>query len=363
MTIVYRTAGAHSVVERAFLGLLLLGLSLPSCKSQLPTPPESPEQERATKLSIMGVPSQVGAGVLFSLRVHALKADDTIDQNFSAMVTIAKSSGPGNLNGTLTKSAIAGIATFDSLSLTTLGTVTLIATSGTLSAATTSPISVSPPVAGPATQLGFSGVPSTVNVGSMLSLIVRALRADNSIDSNHAAAITLTLSNGPGTLGGTTTKAAFAGVATFDDLTISSPGTVVLRASSGSLTPATTGQISVNAGPPVVLKVGTFTGQNGYTTSGSVQVIRESNGTELVRTGSNFSVSGGAGTIGVWLTDAAGAVNLNNTPQKIRLGLISSGFSGVYTYTIPGGLGGFTHVVTFCEAARINFGFAQLLDP
>jgi hypothetical protein len=74
-------------------------------------------------------------------------------------------------------------------------------------------------------------------------------------------------------------------------------------------------------------------------------------------------VDGGAGAIGIWLTNAVGAVELTSTTVKIRLGIINSGFSGVYEYDISGGLGAYTHVVTFCEGAEINFGNATLGSP
>ena len=115
----------------------------------------------------------------------------------------------------------------------------------------------------------------------------------------------------------------------------------------------------------IVVKVGTFTGQNGYVTEGSCEILRDTtNGVETLRTGSSFRVSGGAGTIGFWLTNSVGAGNLNNTTNKLQVSTISSGFSGVYSFPIPGNnSSAYTHVVAFCEAARINFGFAQLQQP
>lgn len=51
--------------------------------------------------------------------------------------------------------------------------------------------------------------------------------------------ISLAIVSGTGTLGGTTSKAAVAGVATFTDLTIDTPGTFTLQATSAGLAPAT----------------------------------------------------------------------------------------------------------------------------
>jgi hypothetical protein len=121
------------------------------------------------------------------------------------------------------------------------------------------------------------------------------------------------------------------------------------------------------ANPPVqrtVVKTGTFSGQNGYATSGGVEIVRDSTGAEFVLTRSDFRVSGGAGTITAWLTDGTGAGNLNSSSTKVHVGTINSGFAGVYTFPIPApGLGAHSHVVMFCQSARVNFGNAALQNP
>jgi hypothetical protein len=206
-------------------------------------------------------------------------------------------------------------------------------------------------------------LPTTIIVDSAFSATVHALRADNSLDSAYMGTVAILLDSGPGILNGATTHPVANGVAFFSGLTLTSPGAVTLRANSGTLTTAISQSIAVNSASPTVLRVGTFNGQNGYSTSGSLQVLRQTSGTEVLMTGTNFSVSGGAGSIGVWLTNSTGATNLNSTTVKIRLATINSGFSGAYTFTIPGGLGNYTHAVTFCESASINFGNAQLTNP
>jgi hypothetical protein len=113
-----------------------------------------------------------------------------------------------------------------------------------------------------------------------------------------------------------------------------------------------------------IVKTGTFSGQNGYATSGGVEIVRDSSGGEFVLTKSDFRVSGGAGTITAWLTDATGAGNLNSSSVKVQVGTINSGFAGVYAFPIPSpGLGSHSHVVMFCQSARINFGTATLQNP
>jgi len=346
-------------MKNILLMLLAVALILPACKSSDPAGP-NPSQQPATKLKIIGVPAQLAAGAAFLVTIQALRADNSVDQNYTGVITIAKASGPGNLSGTLSKAAVAGVATFNDLVVDAAGNYTLRANSGSLAEDVTAQFTVNPSQTGQATKLGFAGVPATVTAGTAFTLMVQAQRADNSVDPNFTGTITLALASGSGNLGGTLSKAAVAGVATFSDLTLSITSTFTLRATSGSLAAAVSNSIAANT----LLKIGSFVGQNNYTATGSLQVWRLANGAESFQTGTDFRVSGGAGSISFWLTDATGANNLNSTVNKVQLGSITSGFTGVYTFSIPNpGLSSYTHVVTYCTAARINFGFAELKNP
>jgi len=346
-------------MKNILLILLVIALILPACKSSDPAGPGATPQP-ATKLKITGVPSQLAAGATFSITVQALRADNSVDQNYTGAVTIAKASGPGNLSGTLSKAAVAGVAAFNDLVVDAAGNYTLRANSGSLAEDITAQFAVNPAQTGQATKLGFAGVPTTVATGTAFVLMVQAQRADNSVDPNFIGTIALALASGSGNLGGTTSKAAVAGVATFNDLTLSTASTFTLRATSGTLAAGTSNSIAANA----LLKNGTFTGQNNYTATGALQIWQRADGTESFNTGTDFRVSGGAGSISIWLTDAAGANNLNSSANKIQLGSINSGFAGVYTFSIPSpGLSSYTHAVTYCTAARINFGSAALQNP
>ena len=80
--------------------------------------------------------------------------------SFTGSETIAVASGPsgGTLGGTLVASATSGVATFGSLTLNKVGSYALAVTSGTLTAATSNSISVTPSVA---TQLLITTQPPT----------------------------------------------------------------------------------------------------------------------------------------------------------------------------------------------------------
>jgi hypothetical protein len=219
----------------------------------------------------------------------------------------------------------------------------------------------SPP--GPATRLGFADAPSHVTAGETFGVTVRAERDDGSVDAAYMDPVTLSVASGPGALNGTTTRDPVSGVAEFPGLTVTAEGTYALAATSAGLAPATSPAIESLPVSPMV-RTGTFSGQNGYVTLGSVEVIIPSAGGETLRTGSDFQVSSGGGSISIWLTDAAGGANLRNTAVKVKLGTVTSEFRGVYTYPVPeAGSAGYTHVVTFCDGAQVNFGMAALSAP
>jgi len=139
-----------------------------------------------------------------------------------------------SLTGLVSVSAVNGVATFSQLQLglATSG-YTLVATSGTLSAATSEPFDILP--SAPA-QLQFLGPvraaaaqPFTLDVEVEDALTNRVTTATNSV--------TLALSAGPSgaSLTGTLTVDAVDGVAHFTSLSVDQPGTYTVGASAGNL--------------------------------------------------------------------------------------------------------------------------------
>ncbi|MDX2127711.1 MAG: hypothetical protein SFU91_01600 [Chloroherpetonaceae bacterium] len=139
---------------------------------------------------------------------------------------------------------------------------------------------------------------------------------------------------------------------------------LVMFSCSDSAQPVEIQPSPIDLNNAVVIKSGTFTGQNSYITSGSVQILRAQDGSHFLKTGEDFRVDGGAGSISIWLSKSSANLQVGNSAANIKLGTIQSRFSGVYTYSIPAPeLLDFTHVVTFCDGARVNFGFSQLKNP
>ncbi len=218
-------------------------------------------------------PSAVVAGASISPAVEVAVQDalGNTDPAFTGNVTvaIANNAGSGTLSGTATVAAVAGVATFADLSIDKAGaSYTLEATSGALTAGTSAAFDVG---AGAATQLVFAVQPSAAGAGLAISPAVQVSAQDafGNIDPSFAGDVTVAIGNnaGNGTLSGTATAAAAAGVATFADLSIDKSGVgYTLTAASGALTGATSAAFDVLAGLPALLE---FTVQPTSATAGA----------------------------------------------------------------------------------------------
>lgn len=60
-------------------------------------------------------------------------------------------------------------------------------------------------------------------------LTISIFKADNTLDNNYASVITVTKVSGPGNVSGTSSLAAFQGIAVFDNLTVDAPGSYQLQ--------------------------------------------------------------------------------------------------------------------------------------
>jgi hypothetical protein len=167
-------------------------------------------------------PSSLSAGSSFGLTVTAEDSFGNVVTSFAGSVTVSSPSG-ASLGGTLTMTAINGVATFSGLTDDQAGSnVTLSATSTGLDAATTAPFTVSPLAA---TQLTVWG-PDGASPGSAFGTIVDAEDQFGNLVPSFSGNLTLALqSNSSGaTLGGTLSATATGGMAEFSGLTIDRAG-------------------------------------------------------------------------------------------------------------------------------------------
>jgi uncharacterized delta-60 repeat protein len=205
----------------------------------------------ANKLVVHAAPTSATAGTALSpaLVIHAEDSNGNVDSLESSNVTVAIASGPAGavLGGTTTVALQNGTASFSNLTLSKSGTYTLTATDGSFTAAVTSSITVQ---AGVATQFAFAQSPTGTTVGTAITpaVTVDVEDANGNLVTTDTSNLTISIATGPtgAVLGGTTTVAAVAGVATFSNLTLSNAGTFTLSV-SGNYPAITSGSFAISA--------------------------------------------------------------------------------------------------------------------
>jgi len=228
----------------------------------------------ATQLVFTAQPSTEAAGapITPAIRVTARDAFGNTATGFLNNITVAITGGTGTpgavLSGTRSVGAVAGVATFSTLSIDKSGAgYTLTATASGLTGAVSAAFTINP---GAATRLGFTVQPSNMTAGVTISPAVRVAAQDafgNTV-TNFNANVTVAIAANPsgGTLSGTKTVATSAGVATFSTLSIDKSGVGYrLGATASGLAPDTSAAFSIAAGAATRLA---FTVQPTATTAG-----------------------------------------------------------------------------------------------
>jgi hypothetical protein len=203
----------------------------------------------ATKLAVTSIsPTSPTAGSGFNVTVQSqdgssVASNVTLSTGFTLSNTGGGTIG-GSTTGTITAGTSSIVVTGVTLSSADTGvTLTATRTSGdALTAGTSAPFNV----LAAADHIAFVGVPSTGAVnGNLATFTVEARRPDNSVDTTYTGNVVITKATGSGSLSGTTTKAAVAGVATFNDLQFNAADTYTLNANSSTFTQITSGNIVV----------------------------------------------------------------------------------------------------------------------
>ena len=248
------------------------------------------------KLAFTAQPTNVVAGTAIApaVQVSVLDSFGNLASTATNSVTVAIGTNPGGgtLSGTMTVSAVAGVATFSTLSIDKIGTgYTLTANSGALAPATSAAFNVT---AGAPAKLVFKVQPTNVAAGAAITPAVQVSIQDaqGNIVPTATNAVTIAIGTNPsgGTLSGTTTVAAVAGVATFSTLSINKVGTgYTLGATSGVLTAATSTAFNVSPGAPakLVFQVQPTNVVAGTAVAPAVQVIIQDAQGNLVNTATN----------------------------------------------------------------------------
>jgi len=178
-------------------------------------------------------------------------AGGNLDTTFTGLVTVVIGDNPGGgtLSGTTSATAVRGLATFPNLSIDKVGAgYTIVFSSAGLLGVTSLTFTISPAAA---SQLVFTVQPTTTTAGATITPAVEVTAYDSfgNLATGFTGGVTLTIGSNPagGTLNGTTTVTAAAGVASFGALSINNAGVgYTLRAGSGALAGATSGTFDIN---------------------------------------------------------------------------------------------------------------------
>ena len=243
-------------------------------------------------------------------------------------MTIAQ---PGNITGTTTVTAKNGVATFSNLAIDTAGTYTLQATSGTLTPANSTSITIA--ASTPAKLVWTTQPPSTVTQGIAFAAALAVQDQYGNPETTYGQNVTAGLDSSgnpdPNDLGGTDTVAASGGAVSFGSLVINNSGNAfTLVATSNGITSPPSNPINVvlphlvmttqpssavTAGTGFTIAVSVETNLNALdsTFSGNVALSIDNGPTGASITGtSSATVSGGTATMGKCDTRLAGTYTL-----------------------------------------------------
>jgi hypothetical protein len=216
----------------------------------------------AAQLAFAANPAGAAVGVAFTTQptITVQDAGGGTSVGSSAAVTLAIGTNPagGTLTctGGLTKAAVAGIVAFSGCTIDKLGAgYTLVATSGILTGATSATVTVA---AGPPAQLVLTAEPggsTAYGIAFAVQPVVAIEDAAGNVVTSSKLSVSISITPGTGVAGakltctGSLSRAAVAGVATFAGCAIDKAAAgYTLTVSSGALTTAVTGPISITPG-------------------------------------------------------------------------------------------------------------------
>ncbi len=278
----------------------------------------------ATKLVVTTGPSNGVAGnALSSVVFTAQDNNGNVATTFTGAVSVAFGSSTlgATLGGATSVNAVAGVATFSGLTINKNGTgYTLVASSGTLTSATTGAFDIA---VGAASKLIFTAAPTGGTAGAALStIVVNAQDSQGNPTPAFTGAVSLGLAANPGggTLSGTLTVNAVAGAATFSGVKISAAGAgYALSASSTGLSAATSGAFTVAGGAATQITLASGNAQTAPISTALAQpivlVVTDGVGQPVAGTLVTFAVVTGGGSVlpTSASSDALGHVSTNWT--------------------------------------------------
>jgi Bacterial Ig-like domain (group 1) len=200
----------------------------------------------AAQIAFHTEPTTTTAGQTITPNVQVEIQDaggNRVNTNAQVTVAISNNAGGGTLSGTLTKNATSGLATFNNISINKTGTgYTLGASEGAFNT-TSSGFNITPAAAD---HMLFTVQPTDAVNGNSISPAVEVTVFDQFGNiANFNGTITLTVTGGGSGITGNSVSAS-AGVATFSNLILDTPGTYTLDADGGGLTTVQSGSFTIS---------------------------------------------------------------------------------------------------------------------
>jgi PKD repeat protein len=184
--------------------------------------------------------------------VRAQDPYGNLDFTFSGGVSVAVTSGTGNLSGTLSRPVIDGLATFADLSYDRAEAIQIACSTPTIPAPLTASITVDP---GSAQFLVFGTPPAAQQTAGETfgAFTVEVRDALGNLVAVGGQDVRLGIASGSDTLAGTLVRPLVAGVATFADVSYTKAETIQLSAQLAGYTTATTDGIAVGPAAPAAM--------------------------------------------------------------------------------------------------------------
>ena len=327
-----------TVVDGLVTGVLVgtasisAGTSGVASPSVLVTVSPGPASQLAIKVQPAGAASQ--APFITQPVIEMCDAAGNVVTSGTASVSADVATGGGTLTGTLSTTAVRGVAAFTSLALGgVVGVRTLTFSSPGLASATSAPVAM---VAGAPRALAVRTQPvaGTAYASFTTPAAIDVRDADGNL-ATFASPVSASIASGGGALGGTVSLSPQAGVATFADLMIAgAAGPRTLAFSAAGLTSVTTVTFDVAAAPPAVLTLtpttATIAGFTGRT-SAPVTVQVTNTGVFPLTNLRVVSISYGAAQPSGWLT---AGFSTSTAPSTLSLIATAPSTPGTYTATM-----------------------------
>ncbi len=304
----------------------------------------------ASKVAFIQGPTAVSAGATIAPPV-TVQLEDTFGNSVptsGTSVSLTLSTGTGVLSGGGAQTTDGtGLATFSGLSINLIGSKNLTASSAGLTSNVSNTFTVS---AGTATKVVFLQQPTNRTAGLTLAPAV-TVQVEDALGNAIATSgipVTVALTTGTGTLGGTLTQNTGAGgLATFNDLSVDLAGSKNLTASSSGLTSAISNAFTISAAtvskivfvqqpsdaaagaviaPAVTLQLQDALGNNISTSGTSVSVALTSGTGVLSGTVTQTTNASGLATFSTLSINLAGSKNITATSAGLT-SAISNAFA------------------------------------